>query len=557
MRTKIAVIDRLQSHVLSLKENDFTKQILIPLFKQLGYERVDFYGGPNEEGKDLICWKRDELGMVDLSVVQVKYYKPTAKAGDNKSFSEVITQLQQASEKRVPFLDGKLYPPSVVYLVTPYSINTRTLETRFEGIVGLRNVRIKIIDGVILAELISKHMPHLLDDLYGIGHVAIESLSNAELRNALNVSTLKDPSSIYNDLDFAIGNITTKILLELQFKPTIKQISLNDTEWMDIKPICEKISETLKVRMIEEDLASIDASYVNQVKKNAETALQIKKINIKIEKQDIDGIIKLIMAGCRNEHEISVVNIYSDIKKANAIKRDKYDDYLKSITASVDKLYDAKSQLSNESLFPVLKEYKRLYSNISKLENKKIQLIKAKKLPSYQVTINGVKLASKLREMQQSLKKAINKLNNEKRTKALMASFVNNCEDILLHANTLLNIPIISEAIGVDKKFQYANVGSLARLEFSVHEVFDSESNTALYGDAGAGKTTTLQIYARKRIDREKNAIVFFISLAKAFNTLDMTAITDIDFTQVLLNSIINHLQKVDVDINETSLKKE
>ena len=41
------------------KENDLTNEVIIPLLRILGYLKVDFSGGTNEEGKDIICWNLD------------------------------------------------------------------------------------------------------------------------------------------------------------------------------------------------------------------------------------------------------------------------------------------------------------------------------------------------------------------------------------------------------------------------------------------------------------------------------------------------------------------
>ena len=106
-------------------EKFLTENILIPLLCSLGYYKVDYHGGPYEEGKDLICWRNDELGQTELAVAQVKRYKPSARASDNQSFMEVVNQLEVASETPVPFTDGQPYTPTIVYFITPYQVETR------------------------------------------------------------------------------------------------------------------------------------------------------------------------------------------------------------------------------------------------------------------------------------------------------------------------------------------------------------------------------------------------------------------------------------------------
>lgn len=117
------ILDKIQK----MKENDFTKTILMPLFNSFGFEKIEFYGGAYENGKDLICWKRDSWGDVEMSVVQAKYYKPSGRAADSNSLGEMVVQICQAAETPVPYLDGQQYKPVLVNIITPYVIETRVL----------------------------------------------------------------------------------------------------------------------------------------------------------------------------------------------------------------------------------------------------------------------------------------------------------------------------------------------------------------------------------------------------------------------------------------------
>jgi hypothetical protein len=41
---------RIALKLQKIKENTLTNQIIIPLFEKMGYLKVEFYGGVNEEG---------------------------------------------------------------------------------------------------------------------------------------------------------------------------------------------------------------------------------------------------------------------------------------------------------------------------------------------------------------------------------------------------------------------------------------------------------------------------------------------------------------------------
>ena len=91
---------------VTMSESDFTKRVLLPLFQNLGYGKVEYHGGPNEGGKDIICWGTDEIGDVRVTVAQVKKDRLSARAADAGGFPEIVTQLSQAVEKQIPSLDG-------------------------------------------------------------------------------------------------------------------------------------------------------------------------------------------------------------------------------------------------------------------------------------------------------------------------------------------------------------------------------------------------------------------------------------------------------------------
>ena len=70
-------IKAIQKKIIELPENTLTKDYIVPLFESLGYFKVEFYGGTNEKGKDILCWEKDKLGEVKLYVAQVKHFKFT------------------------------------------------------------------------------------------------------------------------------------------------------------------------------------------------------------------------------------------------------------------------------------------------------------------------------------------------------------------------------------------------------------------------------------------------------------------------------------------------
>ena len=139
--------DELLAAFQTLSEYDLTQRVILPLLRSFGYQRVEYHGGPTEEGKDAIGFRIDELGDDELIVAQIKKYRSHRKASDLRSFSELVTQLSQAAEKKLPNISGRTYLPSIIYFITPFRIDANSLKSRFEGVVLSVSVISKLSTG--------------------------------------------------------------------------------------------------------------------------------------------------------------------------------------------------------------------------------------------------------------------------------------------------------------------------------------------------------------------------------------------------------------------------
>lgn len=292
-----------------LSEKSFTLEILVPLFYALGFEKVDYHGGPYEEGKDLIFWRYDELGLVELAVAQIKKYKPSAKASDKKSFMEIINQLQCAFENPVPHLDGKNYLPSIVYLITPFPIETRALKTRFEKYTSLHTQRLKIIDGPFLINLIKQHLPDLASSFLGIQEsihkVSNNKLNNQTLLNALDFKSEKNIASFYSDLDITFGNISANLFFSLIPVQKYFCFKLTDPEWDKFEGICQLAVDsydfsliTNSANQINKSLADKKEAYItahkgkDKIEDKIKAKIKAVTVNIEIDLNSITSFFK-------------------------------------------------------------------------------------------------------------------------------------------------------------------------------------------------------------------------------------------------------------------------
>lgn len=459
---------KLLSKLQEISEQELTLNVLKPLFHALRYERVDYHGGQNEGGKDIICWTTDELGDTELIVAQVKKYKPTARAADKQSFSGIVTQLQQAAEKKVPNLDGQQYFPSKLFFITPFEIDTRPLQTRFEAYEALKSRRVKIIDGVNLVNLLKKHVPHIVREYIGNAYLNQEyflnHLNNNDLLNALNTATKSDSIMVYCDLEFGIGKITSKVFFSLSFISDTKDYKLSPEEWSDFKARCYLAEKEFGISLVSPTYDEIEQSY-------------------------------------DREREV----------------------YLKAIRSKTRKL----KETINE--------------------------------PVYKFKFDGSPLVKALKQAQDSIKKQGNdiRVNNDiKRLKG----YLEKCSKLFGTIDTILANTNISTAVVLQNEQKYCSTNAMPKFNISIHSVFDTGMDIAVFADAGAGKTTSLQAYAKRKLENpNESELYLFIPLARSITALEKKVpshqtIHEVDKLELAL---LHYLQSIGFDITITSFLQE
>jgi hypothetical protein len=129
-----------------MKEAEFSKEVLQPLLKAMGYKDVfEYHGGSGEKGKDIVCWEVDELGLRRNMALVVKAVRLSGKVA---VASEVAAQIQQAFND--PYLDpvtGKAEQVHECWVVTNKDI-TKETQSSIRSIVGpLYNRFVKFVDG--------------------------------------------------------------------------------------------------------------------------------------------------------------------------------------------------------------------------------------------------------------------------------------------------------------------------------------------------------------------------------------------------------------------------
>jgi len=145
-----------------LKEKQLREDILIPLFRAMGFRDVfEYHGGSLEKGKDIIMWKPNESGNRINYAVIVKTTNISGKVTGKSSAGEVRIQIEQCfNEPCKDPVTGKKIDVDRCWIVTSKKITKEALEA-IGGILESQNLteRIEFINGDKLYEYLEKHAP--------------------------------------------------------------------------------------------------------------------------------------------------------------------------------------------------------------------------------------------------------------------------------------------------------------------------------------------------------------------------------------------------------------
>nr|WP_320191394.1 hypothetical protein [uncultured Desulfobacter sp.] len=524
-------------------------------------------------------------------MVQVKKFKPSPKASDKNSFSEVVTQLQQASEKKIPNADGVKYSPEKVYFITPFPLEVRALESRFEGLSNLRHRRVKIIDGPKLTQLLITKVPHLVENIIGKGSLIVDatisSLTNKELLNALNYNSDIDIASFYSDLEFGIGKITTKFFSILTFQPQKISIKCDKDEWQNLKRISNVIELNFSERLIVDDVALIDNLFYEQDNKNANISVKISEIANQVRslensannfEEDLlseeERILKeftllrtKLSKKDKNKVE-SFLNIVDFFRKdrdnqkfLSSEERDKNQKEFEKNLKKYNEIIRDKGieQFEIKKHADIFNRQKEISYEMPNLLNIKDKLEKQVTTPTCRVEINGKGLTNSLKNEQKWLLEQTKKINIKSQSIKDIAIFLKKCLKLFDATEVILGNQFVQKALGCKPKVQYGNLEKIARLQIPIKKIFDTRYNIFILGGAGAGKTTTLQIYTKYKLENSGGlGNHFFLPLARVVYAFQLKYIEgSIDSPiKKLVFAILQYYKSLGINLTDTELKE-
>lgn len=549
--------------IQEMQESKFTLDVVMPLFSALGFS-VDHHGGQFEGGKDVICWRNADFGIKELVVIQVKKTKPSAAAKSKNSFSEIITQLQQASEKLVPCLEGISRRPDKIYFITPYQIDTRSLESRFEGMSTLTLRGVRVLDGIAVYEQLARTLPNLIEEVCGgefsIKHELLsKNLSNADLLSALNYSNEKNIEDFYCDLDFSVGRLTSKLFFAFDFNGKNEIHDLDSIAWTKLRRITDRILHQTHLDIIQPSTASVVEDYQKRLiewesPKNKGLMNEIYRATT-----DIENTVGFVISECSelvndalfsasdntpfgprktrafSENEL---NRLDTLKQAKQHLQSQYTLWLDSAEVSPQKLIQTKqildaatSQLErmrNEGFIVNVAESGRLAELLRSVRsmNKQYEELariasEIKSKPNYRLSIDGLALERLLQDWRGIVAEGIDSLSKKKLSRGQTKEFFEQCQSIFSTVGEIMDLRMLAEAVGIDGSQKYSLDSAVRRIHMPMREVFATGIDCAVYGEAGAGKSTTLFKYASEASRGDEiDEITIFLPLTRLLANL-------------------------------------
>lgn len=528
-------LKRLYSKFGEMSEKDFTLKVVCPLFESLGYEVVDYYGGVNEIGKDVICWREDDFGDPELAVIQVKMFKLSANAASDKALAGVVNQLSQAVTEKVKGADGNKYIPSIVYFVTPYDIDARVLDSRFETFADLSARKsIKTLSGMKFVKSVVSKIPSVAKEIlgcdFGIQQAICSSFGNEDLLSALNYYETVNIADIYSDLEFVFGELEDRFFVS-EYRGNNRYVSVKKSRWSRFKELVKDLEGRLDCQFVVESIDDAERRYeedVLQFKKDSESIKKLQFIQDYTVKRLVDNSVKiqlLCTSRLENSHQTNRALVFdyealrSDIDSLTALASSEDDKAIESYRTRLKNIYD-RIIAGEEDLFANSEKWmpvRTVFDSVEKITN---TLVTKKTLeqkieqPKYRLKIDGEAIAECLNRAQKYIVDKVEGINRSKKTHDLKELLE------LVH-----NISFSTDVLFKRKEFstvlyELRGRGTYnPRLKISIHEVFKSKVDVLVLGNAGAGKTTSLQMYAHNKAKNNLSSeICLYAPLARVFS---------------------------------------
>ena len=430
-------------------------------------------------------------------------------------YTSLVHQLRQCCTGELTTMEGVKVTPEEVYLACPEQITNRFMDEVKSQLFGLP-VKVYPLDGIQIVACIKEYKPGLLNLLTTIEDklTSTEDLppSNRELLSALKSKNTASLDDFYSDLSFFVGSVDSNHLLHMSLEIKNNDVLIPEEIWLKSKKELAAISAIHDLVLINESFNDVETNFdIHKRKYESKENTDLMKTCGKLEASVSEAYEKIAsdldaMRLSLEQNRISKTNKITDgelCKREEAVDyldtclNDNKDVKLKSINLNDTKESHFYNQISN--LVSLVNE------NISdklKLNENKSKIVGK---PYYTVKINRDDLLVKFEFYKERYFSGVRLINEKKSSQVKIKNFLLDTEKALGFVSWLANNESsISTIVSVTK-----GIRSGDRVSISPHDIFSTGHDIAVYGGAGAGKTTTLQVYADMHTGSDTDALIY------------------------------------------------
>jgi len=476
----------IEKKLTSLQENELSQSVLVPLLKEVYSARVEFTGGVYEKGRDIIIYKKDELGELEPIAVQVKKISPSANS-QSRSFQQLLNQLSQAKDE--PIIDPETsfeVDVKKVIFITPFLLELKVIDTHKGAFKKAKLEGITIIDGFKLIGLLKAKAPFLFNSLLENEQIlksyVSPKLTNDLLMKALNMGAGKKVCDIYCDIDFTFGNNRSALDQFMKIEPK-KAVKVERVSSKYFSKFCARF----KSMEVASGVTILDYKEINLAKEKFEKAISLESED-KAHRKSISSFRREIKELSSDEIFIKYNSLGVDVDAIITL--------IKSDPAIIEE--HAFKEQEDELLYKALMlKIRRACSNIDVL-NLKIKQIRD--------LIDDLDISI---EVDLGL---VAKSFNTIATKVREAYSKRFSTDEYLYSVNCLN-EFIANLRPYINEFEIEKLEYINNTKITLSDALNSKYNVLLLGDAGSGKTTNLQVHAGTLYENGYDGIVFYSSL--------------------------------------------
>lgn len=484
-----------------LKEDDLTKKIMLPLFQSMGYDRVEFNGGPLERGRDLIAQKDNPpLPNPKTIYVQAKKIKYSKKAAGGVLFDKLCQQVRQCLHETVTDIHGREYKADEVFIVCPNQVSSRFIDEIKSYFFAPDNQKIHLLDGVAVLRLIEQYKPSLMELLLNIEEKIIGetgfSPGNRELLQAIKQGGNKNIEKLYNDLSFFVGSVDSNLLLHFDVKLLKRAHEVEEESWEDFKRALSQFEVRYGVSICSTPLSRVEDSFLERLK-DFESDENQQLIS------ERDRLNEVIADASRAVDELSST-LLSRIEKLKSTKEisDEQEEVIKRQVKECSEGGLAQGKVNqhfSRDISSLISFSRRIKKADNRLKEIRPEILKR---PKYSVECDFEGVRSSVGDRVNDYFCSIKKINGRKVSKIELEKFLIKTEDTLSFVSDLFS----SHQLRNFFEFVFSK-DKEDRVSISAHDIFETGHDIAVYGSAGVGKTTTLEMYSKHCEAAGKNVV--------------------------------------------------